>query len=148
MVDKSSTVSSAVAASAAAGASSKRPMPSDESKMEVERTMMTLMAEEETAIDWDEMDLDFEDEITGATLERDQVIKAHQDEMKEYKSFDVYDEVDDELCWKLTGSNPVGTRWRVINKGDELHPDVRARLVAKQFKPKGWESIFAATPPL
>ena len=122
MVDKSSTVSSAVAASAAAGASSKRPVPSDESKMEVERNMMTLMAEEETAINWDEMDLDFEDEITGATLEREQVIKAHQDEMQEYKSFDVYDEVDDELCWKLTGANPVGTRWRVINKGDEVHP--------------------------
>ena len=131
----------------------KRPAedPAEEeeaNKMEVERTMTALLNEEETEIDWEEMDLDFEDEITGAPLLTEDVIRAHQDEMQEHKNFDVYDEVEEELCWQLTGGPPVGSRLRVINKGDENQPDVRARPVAKQFKLKGWEPIFAATPPL
>ena len=36
----------------------------------------------------------------------------------------------------------------MINKCDSVNMDVRARLVAKQFKRPGVDSIFAPTPPL
>ena len=35
-----------------------------------------------------------------------------------------------------------------INKGDEEHPEVRSRLISREIKRKGTDSIFAGTPPL
>ncbi len=38
--------------------------------------------------------------------------------------------------------------WRINNKGDAQKYTIRARLIARQSKKKGWVSIFSATPPL
>lgn len=43
------------------------------------------------------------------------------------------------------------TRWVDVNKGSVNEPDVRCRLLARDFKPKGEkdrEDLFAAMPPL
>ena len=53
------------------------------------------------------------------------------------------------MCWAVTGKGPIGTRWIDINKGDEVNPEHRSRLVAQQVKYiSGEKNIFAATPPL
>ena len=41
----------------------------------------------------------------------------------------------------------VGTRWACSNKGDELRPDVRCRLVCQEVKTYETEEFYAAPPP-
>ncbi len=50
-------------------------------------------------------------------------------------------------CWEQTGKAPIGVRWVDINKGDEINPEYRSRLVAKEIKIDGRDHLFAATPP-
>ena len=45
--------------------------------------------------------------------------------------------------WKI-----VKTRWNGTNRGDGANPDIRSRLVGKQFNNSDKEVLFAATPPL
>ena len=45
----------------------------------------------------------------------------------------------------------MSTKFVRVNKGDETDPDVRCKLCARDFKPKGEEMrsvLFAAMPPL
>ena len=49
------------------------------------------------------------------------------------------------------GQAPITTKWVRVNIGTPEAPDVRCRLVARDFKPKGEKDrseIFAAMPPL
>ena len=46
------------------------------------------------------------------------------------------------------GRRPIATRWVDANKGDAATPDVRSRLVAKDFANTRDDAFFAATPPL
>ena len=67
------------------------------------------------------------------------------------KKNQLYEEVPVEECWARTGKSPTSTRWVDVNKGTSENPDVRCRLVARDFKPKGEkdrEDLFAAMPPL
>ena len=48
----------------------------------------------------------------------------------------------------MGGRTPIATRWVDVNKGDAATPDVRSRLVAKDFAGARDDSFFAATPPL
>jgi len=43
---------------------------------------------------------------------------------------------------------PIGVRWVDVKKGDDDDPNYRNRLVAKHFKRRGDDNIFATTPPL
>ena len=56
-----------------------------------------------------------------------------------------------EDCYRDTGKPPIPVRWVVTNEGDELHPNVRCRLVAKHMAAKYGgeeaEDLFAAMPP-
>ena len=47
-----------------------------------------------------------------------------------------------------TGRPPISVRWVDVNKGDDVHPNIRSRLVARQIRQAGEEVIFAPTPPL
>ena len=49
---------------------------------------------------------------------------------------------------KVTGRARIAVKWVDANKGDDEDPNYRSRLVAKDFKRKGDNSIFAPTPPL
>ena len=53
-----------------------------------------------------------------------------------------------EECFQATGRAPIKLRWVDINKGDELHPKYRSRIVAKEIKIDNRPELFAATPPL
>ena len=60
----------------------------------------------------------------------------------------MYVKVPIKECWDQTGKDPIGTRWIDINKGDEMNPEYRSRLVAQEIKTDTREDLFAATPPL
>ena len=63
----------------------------------------------------------------------------------------LFKEASTQECWDRTGRPPISTKWVDLNKGTKEKPDVRCRLVARDFKPKGEkdrEDLFAAMPPL
>ena len=49
-------------------------------------------------------------------------------------------------CIQVTGRPPIGTRWVDCNKGDDLHPNMRARLVAQDIRKDSNFELFVATP--
>ena len=49
---------------------------------------------------------------------------------------------------RRTGKPLFTVRWADVNKGDDLNPNVRSRLVACQIRQAGEEAIFGPTPPL
>jgi hypothetical protein len=54
-------------------------------------------------------------------------------------------------CWARTGKAPITTKWVDVNKGSSQCPDIRCRLVARDFKSKGEgarDDLYAAMPPL
>ena len=46
------------------------------------------------------------------------------------------------------GKAPISVKWVDVNKGDDLNPSYRSRLVAREMRRVGEEPIFAPTPPL
>ena len=51
-------------------------------------------------------------------------------------------------CLEVTGKKPVKLRWVDVSKGDDESPNVRCRIVAKDFNVDKRLDLFAATPPL
>ena len=51
-------------------------------------------------------------------------------------------------CWERTGKSSTKTKLIDLDKGDKIHPDLRSRLVAKDFKTDNRSNLFAATSPL
>ena len=68
--------------------------------------------------------------------------------MAEYTKHQVYEKVPIAQCLERTGKKPIGSGWVITNKGDDASPNVRARLVGKEFKTNNTMAMFAATPPL
>ena len=69
---------------------------------------------------------------------------ARQKEIGYIKKHGVYRKVKRSTVPK--GAKIIQVRWIDINKGDEVHPDIRSRLVAKDFKTDDRPDLFAATP--
>jgi len=91
------------------------------------------------------------DDRTGLILDEALTRQAEAEEMDFMKKIQLYDVVESAECWEKTGNPPVTTKWVRVNKGTPEAPDVRCRLVARDFKPKGERDrseIFAAMPPL
>ena len=51
-------------------------------------------------------------------------------------------------CLNVTGKKRVKVRWVDVQKGDDAAPNVRSRIVAKDFRTDARPDLFAATPPL
>ena len=60
----------------------------------------------------------------------------------------MYIKVPIKECWDKTGKGPIKTRWLDINKGDNIHPEYRSRLVATGLKTDQRPDLFAGTPPV
>ena len=88
------------------------------------------------------------DDLSGKKLDPNLVAAARAEEMEQYRKHRVYRTVPIALCWERTGKRPIGVRWVDVNKGDEVHPDVRCRLVAKETRTGKRLELFAATPPM
>ena len=91
----------------------------------------------------------FYDEVTGQELDRKLVMAARAEELGFFHKKGVYTKVPAEQAKKTTGRGPISIRWVYVNKGDEQHPDIRARLVAREIRQEASDgSMYAATPPL
>ena len=92
------------------------------------------------------------DYLTGKPLDTVRVTFAKHVELTGMYRRQVWVERPVEDCYRDTGRPPIPVRWVVTNKGDELHPNVRCRLVAKHLAAKYGgeeaEAFFAAMPPL
>ena len=92
---------------------------------------------------------DYIDQKTGEPLDPALARAARLEEVSFMKKIGLYDEVPIQECWERTGKGPTSTRWVDVNKGTTENPDVRCRLVARDFKPKGEKDrkdLFAAMP--
>ena len=76
--------------------------------------------------------------------------KSLKPEQKKFLTFEkkkVYDKIHRQQAprnrWKI-----ISTRWIDINKGGDVNPVYRSRLVGKEFNDGQMDGPFAATPPL
>ena len=88
------------------------------------------------------------DDMSGQALNSELVKTARALEMKYFKEYRVYEKVPEQECWYKTGHGPIGTKWIDVNKGDEINPEYRSRLVAQEIKTDKSQELFAGTPPL
>ena len=49
---------------------------------------------------------------------------------------------------RIMGRAPISVRWVETNKGDDENPNISSRLVAREIRQAGQDSIFDPTPPL
>ena len=85
------------------------------------------------------------DGITGFDLDPAALAKAKELEMQYFREMRVNDKVPRS---QAIGKKIVRTMWIDINKGDAANPNIRSRLVGKEFKVEENPELFAATPPL
>ena len=92
----------------------------------------------------------FLDDLTGQVLRDDLVREARAKELEFFHSKGVWLKVPKTTARTISGKNPISVRWVDVNKGDELHPKYRSRLVARQMKAHDMsgQSYFAPAPPL
>ncbi len=90
------------------------------------------------------------DDITGQVLRDDLVMEARALELRYFSEKGVWVKKPRQLAKQRTGKGPISVRWVDVNKGDDLHPKYRSRLVARQLKAhdRSGASFFAPTPPL
>ena len=91
---------------------------------------------------------DILDTTTGQVLKRELVQEARGVEMEYFYGKNVYTKRPTEEAVQVTGKQPVPVKWVDTNKGDDICPNYRSRLVAKDIRKKGEDTIFALTPPL
>ena len=106
--------------------------------------------DDEEEDEWQEEE-EHTDQRTGKHLDPELVRSARLEEIKFMEKIGLYEEATIEQCWEMTGKSPISTKWVDIDKGAIGSPDVRCRLVARDFKPRGErdrEDLFAAMPPL
>ena len=91
---------------------------------------------------------DVYDTTTGQLLKGNLVAAARQLVLEYFRSKNVWTKVPRKECFDNTGKPPITVKWVDTNKGDDDAPNYRSRLVARDIKRKGEDSIFAPTPPL
>ena len=91
---------------------------------------------------------EFRDAITGQLLRPELVREARRKELEYFVSKNVWDIVARGEAVKCQGKPPITVKWVDVNKGDDDHPEYRSRLVAREIRRHGEDSIFAPTPPL
>lgn len=104
--------------------------------------------ESESAVYYMDSEGEFWDEISKKKLNKNGVIAARLEEIKQVHPHGAYEKVTLEECWNQTGKGSIKTKWVDINTGDELNEELRSRLVAKEIKTDKRTDLFAATPPL
>ena len=90
------------------------------------------------------------DDISKQRLRDDLVEEARRKELEYFVAKGVWQKCPRQKAFLTTGKPPISVRWVDVNKGDDVTPKYRSRLVARQLKAmdKSGESFFAPTPPL
>ena len=86
------------------------------------------------------------DDVRGGWLDPEEVRKARLEEVGYMKHEQLWDVVPRR---QAEGQRVVSVKWVDTNKGTDEKPEIRCRLVARDFKgnDKDREDLFAATPP-
>jgi len=92
----------------------------------------------------------FRDDLTGQPLRDNLVQEARAKELEFFAAKGVWEKILRTESRGFTHKRPVSVRWVDVNKGDDLNPNYRSRLVARQLKAhdRSGETFFAPTPPL
>jgi len=92
----------------------------------------------------------YRDELTGQTLKDTLVQEARAQELSYFYNKGVWKKVPRDAARGHRGRVPISVRWVDMNKGDDLMPNYRSRLVARQLKAAdvSGQSYFAPAPPL
>ena len=90
----------------------------------------------------------FKDDPAGQPLDPKLMAAARAKELEYFESRGVWKMKTIEDARRQTGKPPATVRWVDVNKGDDLSPNIRSRLVARQIWQPGEDAIFAPTPPL
>ena len=90
----------------------------------------------------------YRDAMTGQALDEALVRAAQSLELDYFKGKDVWVKVLRSEAMAQTGKRPIPVKWIITNKGDDMDPNYRARLVAMEIRRAGEDPIFAPTPPL
>jgi hypothetical protein len=91
------------------------------------------------------------DQKSGKILDPELVVAARAEEVDFMRKIKLYEKAPVTEAWEMTGKAPTSVKWVDLDKGNDEEPDVRCRLVGRDFKPKGEkdrEDLFAAMPPL
>jgi len=76
----------------------------------------------------------YRDDITGQMLRDDLVDEARMKELAYFKDKGVWSKRPKAEARARTGKNAISVRWVDVNKGDDIMPKYRSRLVARQLK--------------
>ena len=87
------------------------------------------------------------DDVNGMELDPKEVVKARRVEMAFFKKMKVYTIVP-ESHQRASGGKIIDLRWIDVNKGDKDNPDMRSRLVGREFNQHKDDTLYASTPPL
>jgi len=92
----------------------------------------------------------FKDDLTDQVLRDDLIKAARAVELAYFHSKKVWTKVPKSRARASSGRAPISVRWVDVNKGDDIHPNYRSRLVARQLKATdtSGKSYFAPAPPL
>ena len=92
----------------------------------------------------------YRDDITGQVLMDVLVQEARAKELKYFHDKGVWAKCPKDEARRRTGRKAISVRWVDVNKGDNIKPRYRSRLVARQLKAqdRSGASFFAPTPPL
>ncbi len=90
----------------------------------------------------------FRDNLTGQPLIPELVRAARREELEYFTSRREWELRPFEEARRRQGKPPISVRWVDVNKGDDLNPQYRSRLVAREIRRSGEDPIFAPTPPL
>ena len=92
----------------------------------------------------------YTDDLTGQVLKDALVLEARAKELSFFHSKSVWLKVPKAQARAVSGRPAISVRWVDVNKGDDLCPNYRSRLVARQIKAQdlSGKSYFAPAPPL
>ena len=90
----------------------------------------------------------FFDDLTGQELPTLLVKEARRKELAYFEEKHVWRRVPIGQAVSISGRSPISVRWVDVNKGDDVTPDIRSRLVARQIRGANEDPLFAPTPPL
>ena len=93
---------------------------------------MLMVNPEDSA--WQEYLDEYVDDMTGEPLIRELVVEARGAEMEKFQQHKVYTKRPISECVRVTGKQPIGSKWIDINKRDSKNPNYRSRLVHKKSR--------------
>ena len=90
----------------------------------------------------------FFDDLTGLPLPEELCKAARIKDIDYFRSKGVWELRPISEARAQMGRNPISVRWVETDNGDDMNPNIRSRLVAREIRMAGEDAIFAPTPPL